>query len=194
MIRENGFLFARTGFEAVFSDDGRYRYQLTRQWVWPKNRPPRTLGVIMLNPSTADETKDDPTIRRDVDFAKRWGFERLLIGNLFGHRSPYPKTLLTADDPVGPGNDVWLRITAGNSDMVLVAWGQIDKRWKSRAVHVQHILAVADPGPLKDLYCLGRTKSGQPRHPLMLRSDTQPEIYKLSLGRMVAVDDGDEAP
>ena len=133
-------LFPRAGFDAVFSDCGRYRYSLSRQWVFPQNRAPRTVTFIMLNPSTADETKDDPTIRRCVGFAQAWGFERLEIVNLFAWRSPYPDDLLKSPEPVGHANDVAIKIAAGNGEIVIGAWGshrKLGDTVRNRAMAVQ---------------------------------------------------------
>ena len=90
---------------AAFSPDRRYRYTLRRQW---DDALPYCL-FVMLNPSTADATQDDPTIRRCIGFTKAWGFGGLLVGNLFALRSTDPAALYHADDPVGPENDSCLR-------------------------------------------------------------------------------------
>lgn len=83
---------------AVISECGSYRYRLERVWEAEKDR----VAFIMLNPSTADASKDDPTIRRCIGFAKAWGFGGLIVGNLFALRSTDPKALYGHKDPVGP--------------------------------------------------------------------------------------------
>ena len=89
---------------AELSGCGRYRYKLWR--IWDPDLPP--ILFVMLNPSTADANSDDRTIRRCVAFAKRDGFGGLLVGNLFAYRTPYPRVLRKAEEPVGDGNDVAL--------------------------------------------------------------------------------------
>jgi hypothetical protein len=90
---------------AAFSRDGRYRYALWREWDAAK---PCVL-FIGLNPSSADDRRDDPTIRRCTGFARRWGFGRLAVGNLFALRTPHPSQLRRVPSPVGPRNDRWLQ-------------------------------------------------------------------------------------
>jgi len=89
---------------AVISGDGKYRYFLARRW----GSTGKTVAFIGLNPSTADATLDDPTIRRCVGFAKFWGGSALHMVNLFALRSPTPASLRVASDPIGPQNDAWL--------------------------------------------------------------------------------------
>jgi hypothetical protein len=90
---------------AVFSTCRRYRYVLRR--IWDRSTPPAMF--VGLNPSTADEVKDDPTVRRCIGYAKRWGFGGLIMTNIFAFRSTDPNALVELDDPVGPRNDAWLR-------------------------------------------------------------------------------------
>lgn len=104
---------------AVFSHCRRYRYVLSRTW---NTELPKVL-FIALNPSTADETQDDPTVRRCVGFARSWGFGCLVIANLFAFRSTDPKRLIEVSDPVGPRNDLWLKRLSAEADMTVVAWG-----------------------------------------------------------------------
>ena len=151
------------GDRALFSECRRYRYLLTRE-ISARNLP--SLGVIMLNPSTADAFRDDPTIRRVRQFATRWGYERILIGNLFALRSPHPRDLkLEAEkaggDPVGPMNDHWLKWILSHSVAVLAAWGAhpfaVDRaEWLSREASTMGV----------ELLCLGTTGNGSPIHPL----------------------------
>ena len=169
---------------AIISDCGRYRYTLERyvESVHPaptKGREvaadvtmpiPRAVLFVMLNPSTADETADDPTIRRCIGFARAWGFSRLLVGNLFAYRATYPEDLRRAADPVGPGCDRELRNLAVRADLIVCAWGA---QGGSRASWVRKFLASAG----KPMHHLGLTRDGQPKHPLYLRCDTQPQPW-----------------
>src|SRR4051812_26865304 len=106
---------------AVISACGRYRYLLTRQ-VGPG---PRAATFIMLNPSTADATKDDPTIRRCIGFARQWGCGRLSVLNLFAFRATDPAAMKRADDPVGPENKDWFEriLTDAGEGRVVCGWG-----------------------------------------------------------------------
>src|SRR3954453_788312 len=106
---------------AVISACGRYRYLLTRQ-VGPGTR---TAVFIMLNPSTADATDDDPTIRRCIGFARQWGCGRLAVLNLFALRATDPAWMKQADNPVGPENRDWFDRTfpASHDGPVVCAWG-----------------------------------------------------------------------
>src|SRR5687768_16866498 len=109
-------MFEKRG--ARFSACRTYRFELWR--IWDEDGP--KLNVIGLNPSTADENLDDPTIRRCIGFARDWGFGGLVMTNLFAYRSTDPKGLAAVDDPVGPNNDYHLEIAAC-SGTPLAAWG-----------------------------------------------------------------------
>lgn len=144
---------------AIFSDCRSYRYVLRRSW--DDGLPP--LVVIGLNPSTADETVDDPTIRRCIGFAKRESYGGLVMLNLFAFRATDPRELTLAVDPVGPDNDRWLGEETLEHN-VLCAWGahhMADGResWLRRSF-------------VRNWMCLGKTKNGAPRHPLYLPADT----------------------
>ena len=155
---------SRLGNGAILSDCARYRYALWRRW----SDAPAVL-FIGLNPSTADATQDDPTIRRCLRFAKAWGHGALYMGNLFAFRATDPRELMAAADPVGPETDAWLRHLALDSGLIVAAWGAHGD-YRGRAA------VVAEALPMH-VHCLGRTKDGQPRHPLYLRSDAQPEPW-----------------
>lgn len=155
-------LFTDDAKGATFSPCRTWRYRLWRQWG---SGP--TFVVIGLNPSTADETQDDPTIRRCIGFARREGCGRLEMLNLFGYRSPYPDDLYGQDDPVGPDNDDTILTVAQTASVVVAAWGA-EKIARERAREVQLSLAAVGVPVL----CLGRTAGGSPRHPLYLRSET----------------------
>jgi hypothetical protein len=118
----------------------------------------------MLNPSTADETMDDPTIRRCIGFAKREVCGGVVIGNIFAFRATRPGDMKAADDPVGPENDAHLiQIMLEADGPVVAAWGAHGAHLK-RATHVKFLTEVP-------LVCLGKTKAGAPRHPLYVRGD-----------------------
>lgn len=152
---------------AIFSPDRTYRYMLWRQW--DDELPKCTF--IGLNPSTADENFDDPTIRRCIRFAKDWGYGRMQMLNLFAYRATDPLVMRLAEDPVGPQNDRWLVEACERSALVVAAWG-MHGLYRGRQDHVDGLL---EAFPVQ---CLGKTKSGCPRHPLYLRATTQPERWR----------------
>lgn len=123
----------------------------------------------MLNPSTADENVDDPTIRRVTAFARRDGYGGIFVLNLYAFRQRDPDSLWTADDPVGPDTDKWLRAgLAAHGRVVAVAWGADVGPRADRPAEVLRMIAELGGVP----HCWGVTKSGQPRHPLYLRGDS----------------------
>ncbi len=144
----------------------RYRYRLTR--VWNPDGP--MVLFIGLNPSTADATHDDPTVRRCVRFARDWGFGGLLLGNLYAHRATRPADLAAAASPVGRGNDQALRAMAGMAGSVIVAWGN-GGLGNGRDVAVLGLLE-------RPVLCLGTTARGAPRHPLYVAAGTRPVPYR----------------
>jgi hypothetical protein len=146
---------------ADISLDGLYRYKLMRQL----SPGARTVLFVGLNPSTATALEDDPTVRHEVMFARRWGFNRYLKGNLYGYRSPYPTALEQADDPVGPANRRALEKMAQEADIVVAAWGT--SRLSERAREIANWIT-----SLEKTHCLGFTKQGSPKHPLCLGRDT----------------------
>lgn len=184
--------FRYTAMGANFSPDGRYRYRLWREWrgthadnhwEWLTDQngkravdgagyplgEPKACVFIMLNPSTADDLEDDPTIRRCVGFARAWNYERLEVVNLFAHRATDPLELLIMhckDDPVGPENQRYIRQVTINAGIIICAWGAIGRHlgqdqtvlgWISRPCFALHI-----------------TKNGDPGHPLYLPSSSVP--------------------
>jgi hypothetical protein len=148
--------------EAVFSGDRKYRYLLVRRWA----QGPPTMTMIMLNPSTADASADDPTIRRCVALARRCDCAALEVVNLFALRSPYPKALLAAADPVGPRNDELIAEHCLPGRLVVAAWGA---RGDLMGRDAEVTAALAARGV--QLHCLGLTHGGKPRHPLYLPAD-----------------------
>lgn len=149
---------------AMFSPCRTWRYDLWR--VWAPGRP-RAM-FIGLNPSTADETEDDPTIRRCIGFARGWGYGGICMLNLFAFRATQPQDLRAAPHPIGPGNDDRLLLRAGCSGIIIAAWG-IHGVLQRRNRTVLKLFAKHDLW----MHCLGVTKQGHPRHPLYLRRDTK---------------------
>lgn len=148
---------------ARISEDGIYRYALGRRW---SDGP--LVRYIMLNPSTADATEDDPTIRRCIGFAQSWGYAGIQVLNLYAFRATNPADLWRTADPVGPQNDDYLRLAANPPDTgpLIAAWG-VNAR-PGRVAEVLQILSAVQ------VQCLGVTKAGQPKHPLYLAASTKP--------------------
>lgn len=147
---------------ATISRCGQYRYLLTR--TWDQNLPP--VVFIGLNPSTADDRRNDPTIRRCISFARLWNAGGVVMVNLFAYRSTDPVALKSVPDPIGPENDDWLLKTTCEAPIVIAAWG----------VNAP-LLRVNQVRELVPYAChLGMTKSGQPRHPLYVRRDIEPVV------------------
>lgn len=180
---------------AKISNCGKYRYRLWREWrgsapnknwrwLGAKDGNGKELGFpkpcvfIMLNPSTADGEKDDPTIRRCVFFAKQLGFDRLEVINLFAYRATDPQQLLALnhdDDPVGVKNEEAFREATRDAGEIIAAWG----------VHGTHLAQDETALGWLDGFdrtvvvkCLGITKDGHPKHPLYLPSNTKPMPFR----------------
>ena len=152
---------------ACIDETGDYRYKLSR--IWNSDEP--MVMFIMLNPNTADANVDDPTIRRCIGFAKSWGYGGLWVGNLFALRSPHHEDLLLADDPVGSQNNAALNSMADRSDLVVAAWSAFAAKFPAREAQVREMF-----GPR--LYCLATTKGGHPQHPVYLKGDLTPIVYR----------------
>lgn len=154
---------------AVFSEDGQHRFLLCRRWVDITTAP--TLVLVGLNPSDADEVKDDPTIRKDIGFAKRYGCGGILKVNLSSFVTPYPRELrqyLKARCSALRHSEnhqaiAWALATLhGCGTLRVAAWGNLDNRLTT---HLQESLVVARGASGGDLYCFGKTKLECPRHP-----------------------------
>ncbi len=143
---------------AIISECTTYRYQLWR--LWDKTKP--LVMFIMLNPSTADADKDDPTIRRCINYAKAWGYGGLYVGNLFAYRATVPKDLFKAKEPIGEDNHKHLKEMYDKCDKVVGAWGNNQAR-------PERIFNNFD-----NLYYLALCKDGTPKHPLYLKKDLEP--------------------
>lgn len=149
---------------AILSPCGSFRYLLWRRWSKWHPLLEGDMAFLMLNPSTADALKDDPTIRRCIGFAKREGCGGIKVVNLFAYRSPSPKDLLSAPDPVGPENNEYIIRQVYPGRPIILAWGSVDKKHGSRVDEVMGILH--ENG--WNLWCLGTNSDGSPKHPLYL--------------------------
>ena len=147
---------------AVFSECRRYRYMLWR--IWDESKP--LIQFIGLNPSTANETANDNTMRRVIRYAKDWGYGGVYMMNLFAIVSTDPKILKTCEDPLGE-NDKYLKEINGKCQDVLFAWGNFDVFGRDKAVEKMFSNAVV----------LGYNKNNSPKHPLMCRADLKPQPY-----------------
>lgn len=161
----------------VFSPCRRYRYTLWRDWDMDlfsgcaddAANANRYVMFIGLNPSTADETQDDPTIRRCIDFAKRWGYGRLCMTNLFAFRATQPADMKMQRDPIGDENDRHLVESAKGAGLIIAAWGN----------HGSHLDRAATVIKLvQNLHALRVNADGSPQHPLYLPANTVPIPYK----------------
>lgn len=151
--------------------DGPYRYWLLREW--DPSLP--HMCSFMLNPSTADAEVDDPTIRRNIHFAKEWGYGGLEVVNPYAFRTVSPTILHQAQfagiNVIGPKNGEYIDATFRRCELRMVAWGAAP--WAQD--DAKRILSMF---PHLDFFCFGLTKDGAPRHPLYLKNDTVPQIYR----------------
>mgnify|MGYP000368458646 CR=1 FL=1 len=148
---------------AVFSECGQYRLRLDRE-VDLFGGP--TAALIGVNPSKANGTENDATIRKDIGFAKRFGWSHIIKGNEFAWCATDVRELAYVDDPVGSENDAYLRQIMAEADIIVPCWGplaKVPKRFRSRWLEV---VGIADELS-KPLWCIGTVADGQPRHTLM---------------------------
>ena len=153
---------------AELSDDRAYRYFLWRQW----NKDKSMVVFIGLNPSTADEENNDPTITRCENFALKWGYGGLWMLNIFAFRATDPHRMKAAPDPVGPDNDAYILKVAAKAGLILATWGNHGE-YMDRGKAVIELLHEFDLNYLGTL-----TKGGHPRHPLYLKADLRPELFR----------------
>jgi len=155
---------------AVFSPCGTFRYHLERRWV---AAPTPFLLWVMLNPSTADAFKVDPTVNRCINYAKQWGYGGIQVVNLFAYRSTDRSVLSKVADPVGPLNDFYIRSSAERCASVMCGWGNDGSVLNRGAVVAKMLRGVEHI----DLRVLKLTKTGQPIHPLYQRKDEKPQFW-----------------
>lgn len=150
---------------AIFSPCRIYRYTLHRIW----NPHKKFVAFVGLNPSTADENIDDPTIRRCMGFTDAWGFGGLYMLNIFALRSTDPKLLYSTNDPIGEANDFWIRQISSKAGITVACWG-------NHGLHLGRgqnaYLLLTRPHFLK------LTGKGEPGHPLYLSKDLKPKPWR----------------
>lgn len=153
---------------ATFSDCGRYRQALTREWTPPGSKS-RAVLFIGMNPSVADANTSDPTCHRELMFSRDWGFTRYLKGNVLDWRATSPKSI--PSDPAvaaSSANIPALVEMAQDAELVVMAYGKLHVRYNktvSDVIAAMHALG-------HNLKCLGLNKDGSAKHPLYLRKDT----------------------
>ena len=157
---------------AVYSDCERYRYSLTRIWDAGAGR----VAFVMLNPSTATEVQNDPTIHRCERRARTLGFGGFRAVNIFALRATDPRDMRAADDPEGPQNMAALDDAAHWADMVVAAWGVHGAHRNQGATVAARLRAAGHV-----MHHLGLTKAGHPRHPLYLPYSAQPLVWQQDL-------------
>lgn len=162
-----------TRSEAVYSDCGAYRYRLTRRWGTDAG-PDADVVVawVMLNPSTASEARNDPTIERCERRARATGFAGFSVVNLFAHRATRPRDLIAAPAPIGPDNDAILRAVCADAAQVICGWG-VHGAHQGRGAQVAAMLRAQGVA----LWHLGLTNAGAPRHPLYVAYAVTPQLW-----------------
>lgn len=153
---------------AVYSDCERYRYSLTRVW----NPAGDKALFVMLNPSTATEVQNDPTVERCERRARTLGFGAFRVTNIFAWRDTDPRLMRAAADPVGPENDAAILEGAAWADRIIAAWGTHGAHL-ARGPEVERLLRQTG----MPLFTLGLTKEGHPKHPLYIGYAKQPEPW-----------------
>ncbi len=164
--------------QTIFSPCRKYRYTLWRSWADDLFRNKTKEGYVMfigLNPSTADETIDDPTIRRCIDFTKRWGYLTLCMTNAFAFRATDPKVMKAHQQPIGADNTNQIIEIAEQADIIVAAWGKHGNHLGRQA----QVLDALTPWRTK-LHHLGLNDDGTPKHPLYLKATTVPIPFQHS--------------
>lgn len=147
---------------ASIDETGKYRYSLYRDWgLFGESNC--QVAWIMLNPSTADAEQDDPTIRRCMRFSTLWGYDSLVVVNLYALRATNPKNLLLDHSPMGARNPDYIKMAIRESQLVVAAWGAFKLGVPDALKPILHNT---------NLWCLGTTKMGSPKHPLYVKATT----------------------
>jgi len=153
---------------AIYSSCELYRYSLTRVW---RATGPRAL-FVMLNPSTATELQNDPTVERCERRARAMGFGTFCVTNIFAFRATDPKVMRAAPDPIGPDNEDAIGAAVPEADQIICAWGSHGAHLDRGAQVAALLRATGRP-----LWHLGLTKAGQPKHPLYIGYDRKPDLW-----------------
>jgi hypothetical protein len=154
---------------AVYSPCEGYRYLLTRVW----NPDGQRALFVMLNPSTATEVQNDPTVERCERRARALGFGAFRVTNIFAFRATDPRVMRAVADPIGPGNDAAIADSAqGWADRIICAWGTHGAHL-GRGAQVERLLRETG----RPLFTLGLSQGGHPKHPLYIGYDRQPELW-----------------
>jgi hypothetical protein len=164
--------------EGIFSDtgaliEGPYRYVLWREW---DPEQPRVLWIL-LNPSTATATEEDPTLRRLIAFSRSWNYGSLAVVNLFSLRATQPSELARAVDPIGPKTDEHIRRAISGAGQIVLGWGALGNL-RGRDLTLFELLQQAN----RTACCLGFTSQGAPRHPLYIRREAPLVPYPVTYG------------
>lgn len=152
---------------AVYSDCEAYRYSLTR--VWDENAP--RVFFIMLNPSTATEVQNDPTVERCERRARSLGCGGFRVANIFAWRDTDPRKMRAALDPIGPENDATILEGCDWADTIVCAWG-------THGAHLNRGPEVVEKLKNRSLFHLGLSKAGHPKHPLYISYTVQPTSWE----------------
>ena len=150
------------GYPCAWSDSKAHRYTLWR--VFSTMPPKRIFCCIALNPSTATEVEDDPTVGRVIGFAQREKCDALVMLNIFAFRATDPEVMKANPDPIGKENDEWLMKCTSMASVVLAAWGTHGE-FMGRGARVAAMIP--------NMYCLGTNKGGSPKHPLYVDAGQQ---------------------
>ncbi|MCP3872135.1 MAG: DUF1643 domain-containing protein [Desulfobacteraceae bacterium] len=150
---------------AKFSPNRVHRYALWRRW----DESGKIAMFIGLNPSTADEVKNDPTVTRCINYAKRWGYGGMIMSNIFAFRATDPKVMKAANDPVGSKNDKWLLKLAMEANIIMAVWG-------NHGEFMDRGNAVLSLFEGIELHCLAMNKTGHPKHPLYCKNSLEPVL------------------
>lgn len=163
-------------YKTTFSEDRVYRYTLWREWSMGILEPdnPGYVNFICLNPSTATETLDDPTMRKCIKFAKSWGYSAMCVTNIFAFRSTDPEGMKVAPEPIGKDNDYFIQTVANDAEHVIAAWSQ-HASFKGRGRAVKTMLDRL--GISMHYLRMGTGKDPQPWHPLYLPDSTKPQLW-----------------
>lgn len=153
---------------AIYSPCEAYRYSLKR--IWSPTAP--SALFVMLNPSTATELQNDPTVERCERRARALGFGAFTVTNIFAYRATDPQIMRQQPDPIGPANDSAILNAAATADQIICGWGSHGAHL-GRAAQVAFLLRTAD----RPLFHLGLTRSGQPKHPLYISYSVRPTLW-----------------